>query len=62
MHTEIDILEKPIDRIRKACEFTGFDLDPKLPDLETYLEGLIADGETDEDRLTLSGLAFLKAM
>jgi hypothetical protein len=33
----------------------------KLPDLETYLEGLIADGETDEGRLTVNGLKYLKS-
>jgi hypothetical protein len=32
----------------------------KLPELETHLEGLVAEGETDEDRLTVSGLSFLK--
>lgn len=31
----------------------------KLPDLETYLEGLVADGEDDEGRLTVAGLTFL---
>jgi len=28
--------------------------------LETHLEALVADGETDEKRLTVSGLTFLK--
>jgi hypothetical protein len=36
------------------------DFERKLPELETYLEGLVAEGETDEDRLTVSGLSFLK--
>jgi hypothetical protein len=36
------------------------DFERKLPELETHLEGLVADGETDEDRLTVSGLSFLK--
>jgi hypothetical protein len=38
----------------------GFDLEAKLPELETYLEGLVAEGQTDEGRLTVSGLTFLK--
>jgi hypothetical protein len=60
MHTKLDVFEKPINRIKKTCELVGFDFDAKLPELETYLEGLVADGETNEDRLTVSGLAFLK--
>jgi hypothetical protein len=31
-----------------------------LPELETYLEGEIAAGETSETRLTFEGLCFLK--
>jgi len=62
MHTEINIFDKPIGRIRKACELMGrgADFDRKLPVLETYLEGLVAEGETSEDRLTVSGLSFVK--
>lgn len=61
MHTEINIFDKPIERIRKTCELMGLsaDFDRKLPDLETYLEGLVAQGETDEERLAVSGLAFV---
>jgi hypothetical protein len=36
------------------------DFERRLPELETYLEGLVAEGETDEERLTVSGLSFLK--
>jgi hypothetical protein len=36
------------------------DFERKLPELETHLEALVADGETNEDRLTVSGLSFLK--
>lgn len=61
MHTEINIFDKPIERIRKTCELMGLsaDFDRKLPDLETHLEGLVAQGETDEERLAVSGLAFV---
>ncbi len=31
-----------------------------LPELETYLEGEVARGETSETRLTYDGLCFLK--
>jgi hypothetical protein len=34
--------------------------DRALPELETYLEGEIAAGETSETRLTFEGLCFLK--
>ena len=62
MHTEINIFEKPIERIRNTCELMGLgaDFDRKLPGLETHLEGLVAEGETSEERLTLSGLTFVK--
>jgi hypothetical protein len=62
MHTEINIFDKPIERIRKTCELMGLgaDFDRKLPALETYLEGLVAKGETSEDQLTVSGLTFVK--
>jgi hypothetical protein len=62
MHTEINIFDKPIERIRRMCELMGLgaDFERKLPELETHLEGLVAEGEINEDRLTVSGLAFLK--
>ncbi len=62
MHTEINIFEKRIERIKHACDLMGIsgDFERKLPELETYLEGLVAEGETDENRLTVSGLSFLK--
>lgn len=62
MTTEINIFEKPIQRIKKTSDLMGLaaDFERKLPELETYLEGRVAEGETDEDRLTVSGLAFLK--
>ena len=36
------------------------DFERKLSELETHLEGLVADGEIDEERLAVSGLTFLK--
>jgi hypothetical protein len=62
MHTGISLFEKPIARIKMTCDLMGIsdDFERKLPALETHLEGLVADGETNEDRLTVSGLSFLK--
>lgn len=62
MHTEINIFDKPLERIRKTCELMGrgADFDRKLPELETHLEGLVAEGEISEERLVVSGLTFLK--
>ena len=62
MNAEINIFDKPIERIRKTCELMGrgADFDRKLPELETHLEGLVAEGEISEERLAVSGLTFLK--
>lgn len=62
MHTEINIFEKPIERIRKTCELMGLgaDFDRRLPELETHLEELVADGETSEERLAVRGMTFVK--
>ena len=61
--TTIIILEKPITRIRETCEMIGAGdrFERVLPELETYLEGEVACGETSETRLTYHGLVFLKA-
>jgi hypothetical protein len=58
----IDVLEKPISRIKETCEMMGIaqKFDFALPELETYLESQVADGETSETRLTYNGLCFLK--
>jgi hypothetical protein len=58
----INVLEKPISRIRETCEMMGVaqKFDSALPELETYLESQVADGETSETRLTYNGLCFLK--
>ena len=62
MAETIDILEKPIFRIRETCELTGAidKFERALPELETYLEEEIAGGETSETRLTFDGLCFLR--
>jgi len=62
MHTEINIFDKPIERIRKTCQLMGLGthFDRKLPELETHLEELVAQGETSEEQLTVSGLTFVK--
>jgi hypothetical protein len=59
MNTEITVFEKPITRIRDLMGL-AHGCERNLPELETYLEGL--DGETDEDRLTVNGLSFLKGV
>lgn len=62
MAATVNLLEKPIERIRETCEMMGAaeKLERALPELETYLEGEIAAGETSETRLTFDGLCFLK--
>ncbi|WFU38973.1 hypothetical protein QA640_31920 [Bradyrhizobium sp. CB82] len=58
----INILDKPIERIRETCEMMGArdKFERALPELETFLEAEIARGETSEARLTYDGLCFLK--
>jgi hypothetical protein len=62
MHTHINVFDKPIERIKLTCDLMGIadDFERKLSALETHLEGLVADGETNEERLTVRGLSFLK--
>jgi hypothetical protein len=62
MTAEINILEKPIERIRQTCAMMGVEdkFDRALTDLETFLEAEVADGVTSETRLTCDGLCFLK--
>jgi hypothetical protein len=59
---EINVLEKPIERIKETCALMGIaeKFDRALPDLETFLEAEIAKGETRESRLTFDGLLYLK--
>ena len=58
----VDILEKPIERIRETCEIMGAadKLYRTRHELETHLEGQIARGEISESRLTFEGLCFLR--
>ena len=58
---EIDVLEKPIERIKETCAMMGI-ADRALPDLETFLESEVARGETSETRLTYDGLLYLKQL
>jgi hypothetical protein len=62
MRTQIDVFEKPIERIKRTRDLMGLgaDFERKLAELETHLECLVADGEIDEERLAVGGLAFLK--
>lgn len=62
MRTEINILDKPIERIKMTCELMGLraEFERKLPELETYLEGLVAEGEVSEDQLTENGFGFVQ--
>ena len=59
---QIEILEKPIQRIRETCAMMGIaeTFDRALPDLETFLEAEVARGEVSESRLTFDGLRYLK--
>ena len=58
----IDILDKPVQRMRNTCKLVGArdKFERALPELETFLEAEIARGETSEARLTYDGLCFLK--
>jgi hypothetical protein len=59
---EINVLEKPIERIQRTCAMMGIaeKFERALPELETFLEGEVAKGETSETRLTFDGLCYLK--
>ncbi|TAI66326.1 hypothetical protein [Bradyrhizobium sp. Leo170] len=59
---QIDVLEKPIERIKETCVMMGITekFERALPELETFLEGEVAKGETRETRLTYDGLCYLK--
>jgi len=60
--TKIDVLERPIARIQETCDIMGIaeQFDRALPELETFLEGEVANGETRETRLTYDGLCYLR--
>jgi hypothetical protein len=59
---KINVLEKPIERIKETCALMGIaaTFDRALPDLETFLEAEVANGETSESRLTFDGLCYLQ--
>ena len=59
---KINILDKPIERIQETCAMVGIadQFDRALPELETFLEGEVANGVTSETRLTYDGLCYLK--
>ncbi|MCC8946729.1 hypothetical protein H8A97_16845 [Bradyrhizobium sp. Arg62] len=61
---EINVLEKPIERIKQTCELMGIAdrFDRALPELETFLEAEIAHGEVRESKLTLDGLCYLRQL
>ncbi|WFU52565.1 hypothetical protein QA639_22980 [Bradyrhizobium pachyrhizi] len=61
---EINVLEKPIERIKQTCELMGITdrFDRALPELETFLEAEIAQGEVRESKLTLDGLCYLRQL
>jgi hypothetical protein len=61
---QIDVLERPIERIKETCAMTGIAerFDRALPDFETFLEAEVARGETSETRLTYDGLLYLKQL
>lgn len=58
----IEILDKPIARIQETCALMGIadQFDRALPQLETFLESEVANGETGETRLTYDGLCRLR--
>jgi hypothetical protein len=60
--SKIDILDKPIERIQETCAMMGIadQFDRALPELETFLEGEVANGESSETRLTYDGLCYLR--
>jgi hypothetical protein len=59
---QIDVLEKPIERIKETCEMAGLAevFERVLPELETFLEAEVAKGESRETRLTYDGLYYLR--
>ncbi|MHC2334576.1 hypothetical protein [Bradyrhizobium sp. USDA 4454] len=60
----INVLEKPIERIKETCELMGIadQFDRALPDLETFLEAEVAQGEVSESKLTFDGLCYLRQL
>jgi hypothetical protein len=61
---QINVLEKPIERIKETCELMGIadKFDRALADLETFLEAEVAQGEVSETKLTYDGLCYLRRL
>lgn len=61
---QINVLEKPIERIKETCELMGIadKFDRALPELETFLESEVAQGEVSESKLTFDGLCYLRRL
>ncbi|MFQ3454512.1 MULTISPECIES: hypothetical protein [Bradyrhizobium] len=61
---QINVLEKPIERIKETCELMGIAdrFDRALPELENFLEAEIAQGEVRESKLTFDGLCYLRQL
>ncbi|OKO79754.1 hypothetical protein [Bradyrhizobium sp. NAS96.2] len=61
---QISVLEKPIERIKETCELMGIadKFDRALPQLETFLEEEVAQGEVSESKLTFDGLNYLRRL
>ena len=61
---QINVLEKPIERIKETCELMGIadKFDRALPQLETFLEKEVAQGEVSESKLTFDGLNYLRRL
>jgi hypothetical protein len=59
---QIKVLEKLIERIRETLAMMGIgeQFDRALPELEIFLEGEVARGETRETRPTYDGLCCLR--
>ena len=59
---QINVLERPIERIKETCELMGSAerFECALPELETFLEAEVAKGEVRESKLTLDGFCYLK--
>ncbi|WP_420965890.1 hypothetical protein [Bradyrhizobium sp. B120] len=61
---QVNVLERPIERIKETCELMGIadKFDCALPELETFLEAQVAQGEVRETRLTYDGLRYLRRL
>jgi hypothetical protein len=60
-HVEIPLLDKVVQRIEEVYGLmkSSREFERVLPDLENFLEAEIANGKTDQERLTVDGLRYL---